>query len=251
MGGPGNINPNKVYYTMNEGMMCQRVKEDTPNAVSRKLTAGPKEGSLIWELRFNTMVGYLVDIHIKDGDYGLQWVYVIEWENIEYHINLNISCPAARSMFSRLRNIDFNKVIMLRSSLVTGEDDVERTYLTPWYDLDTKIDRYYTREESHDMPQGEKVMKKGKEEWDFEKQLAFMINEVLQVIIPKMRIAHPLSEAAVKESENKVANTDEAEEENPFEKDGDTPIQDRDGAPLPGSDDLPDELDPEADDLPF
>jgi len=205
MPGLGVRNVNKVFLGMYQGMMTKQVTEGTANAIKRT----KKNGKEVHEIHFNTLGGYFTDIRVKEDDQKRKyWVFVIEWDGIDHELSTGYTSIAAGGVLRRLKNMDFNQIIEFRSYWIKGDDEVDRGYLIPYIN-DVKVEEYYSRENPKEMPLPEIVTINNQEKFDYTKRMNFFKKQVVEEILPKMREAHPLSEAAVNESEDLV-------DENPF-----------------------------------
>ena len=207
MPGLGIRNTNRTFLGMFQGMMTKEVSEGTPNAIKRI----KKSGKEVYEIQFNTLEGYFSDIRVTEDDEGRKyWVFVMEWEGETWELSVGYTSIAAKGILTRLKNMDFSKLIEFRSYWIEGDDDVYRGFLTP-YANGKKIEEYYSREDPKEMPDQVKVMINGVEQNDSTERMEFFQRQVVNEIIPKMREAHPLSGSAV--------NDDPVIDINPFTED--------------------------------
>ncbi len=197
MPGLGTRNENITYLGMFEGMLVREVLEGTENATKRT----KKNGKEVWEIHFNILGGNFVNIRVKqDNEDRMYWEFTIEWEGMDFILSVGYTSVAARGVLSRLKNMDFSKIIEFKTYWIEGDDDIYRAFLTPYIN-DQKVVPFYTREEPKDLPPSVEKIINNQKQMDSTAQMEFYQKQVVEEILPKMREAHPLSEAAVQESE--------------------------------------------------
>ncbi len=169
-----NIEPKKVYLSMNKGKVCVRCKEDTPGAVWR-LT---KDGDKIYELQFSNISGHLMSINTREGKFGTQWMVAIRdlKSNEDFLLQFPLSGGYTGSFFAQLPNIDLTKEVKFcpHSKEVVKDDGKTVDKVSVYLHQDGKsIDWYFTKDDMKDLPPMVKIKVKGKDTWDDSEQLEY------------------------------------------------------------------------------
>lgn len=168
------------FITILNGKLCQRVPEGTEGAVTRV----NKIGNTVHEKFHDFFVGKLVDIKVKDGEYGKTWNFHFVDSGELYILQLSYSNSFATAFLKMLPNIDLTKEMKVSPS-VKEVDGKQRSSLFINQDGQT-VKHAYTRENPNGMPDLVKVIVKGQEVWDDTKRLEFLQNMVDTVILPKL-----------------------------------------------------------------
>jgi hypothetical protein len=107
---PGKIfGSRKIYLSIVQGTLRQTVDKTTENAVERKYKTKDKAGNEIeatkWELSFIEWYGRVLDIRLKNGEYG----EVLEIEFEDAIITMHIKSRFFINFMQKLPNINLNK----------------------------------------------------------------------------------------------------------------------------------------------
>lgn len=184
------------WLTIIKGEIVRRVPPGTTNAVERTT----KGGKLVHELRYNTLEGTLKRIDVSSGEYGDQWVFVIDDGKQEYFLALPYSSGTANGFLFRLPNINFEAPLKINTYYIQDKDDPNK-----WRQALTlsqggvKLERYFTKEEPHRLPDMEKVLVRGQEEWDNSKRLDFLRKMVDEKVNPKLKDLYPIDNVGKEE----------------------------------------------------
>lgn len=178
-----NNNTNKIFLNVIKGKICQRVSKDTDGAVSRK----NKKDEIVYELQHGFVIGKIVDITTKESDYGSgsvpNWEITLDDVGEKYILNLPISGRVTNGILFRLPNINLKEEVKIITFLDKEKED--RTVLIVQQNGKT-VPVAYKKDAPNGLPQLEKVMFKGKEEWDDTKQQLFIKNMIETTIKPQL-----------------------------------------------------------------
>ncbi len=180
MEGLGNNSMSGNYIGIFEGKFSQRVTKDTPGAVMRV----NKIGATVYEKYYTDFTGKLIDIKVKDGAYGKQWIFVFLAGGKNYNIQFPYSNGLASSILKMLPNMDFTKLITLQPSR-KEEDGVMKSSI--FVKQGNELVKYaHTKTNPNGMPYKELILVNGVTVSDYTKQLAFFEEMVNSTIIPKL-----------------------------------------------------------------
>lgn len=230
-----------IFVNIFQGKMAQKVTRDTPDAKERV----NKNGDLVHELHFDTLTGHIEDVYVTHGDYGASWVVKVTDDSFTYLLQLPYSSRYATGILTRLPNVDFAKLVKIKTYYIEGEDGKFRGYATIRQN-GGKVSPKFTRENPNGMPEMERITRNGQEIWDSTRQLEFLENMVDKEIRPRIIESNPLAETS--EGDSPVTDT-------VTPRSGNSPRQGKDNDPsvtdtvTPRSGDSPEQK--EDDDLPF
>lgn len=172
----------KIYLSVADGKIIQRVKEETPGAI-KHVTSTNKT---VFELKYNNVSGFLSGISIKENEYGKDWIFDIEDGGQVFALQIMFNSRYATTLLNALCNpdVDFNLPVTI-TPWMKEVDGKKKTsiYLKQGED---DIKWYFTKDEPNGMPPLEKVMFKGKEQWDDYKIMEFLKAQVESKIKPKL-----------------------------------------------------------------
>lgn len=173
---------NRTYLSVADGKIIQRVKEGTPNATQRTT----KNGKVVYELKFSNVSGFLSGISIKENEFGKDWIFELEDEGQVYALQMMYNSRYATTLLNALCNpdVDFNLPITITpwSKEVDGKQKTS-TYLKQG---EEDVKWYFTKDNPNGMPPLEKVVFKGKEQWDDFKIMEFLKAQVETKIKPNL-----------------------------------------------------------------
>lgn len=173
------------YITILAGKFCQRVPAGTEGAVERI----NKIGNTVHEKFYDSFTGKLIDIKVRDGEYGKTWNFVFQDKKEPYTLQLSYSNSFSTAFLKMLPNIDLTKDMKLSPS-VKEVDGKNKSSL--FINQNGKALKHaYTREVPNGMPDMEQVQVNGQMVWDDSKRLAFLQNMVDTTIIPKLPKQQP------------------------------------------------------------
>lgn len=177
-----------TYLTARQGKLCQNVPEGTPKAHKRI----KKDTSTAYELRYDTLVGHIVDVAKKTTNWDnpetgqpeeiRSWVITVideSWQQFKVEIAYNSSY--AKHFFNRLPRLDFREQVKIKVG--ESKHETDPTKMRPWLSTSqngTKTIPMWTKEAPGNLPQLEVTEKDGKKHYDDSKMMAFyeeMLND--------------------------------------------------------------------------
>lgn len=175
--GLSNSSKNFIFLTVFNGKMACRVSEETEGAVMRK----NKNGKIVHELLYDSLIGNLTGIEFKTGDYGKEIHLIISDGLDEYKLQMPFSSGVAKSFIMRLPNCDLTMPV----EFCTGWDKVKERGFSYIRQNGTTIKSAYTKDEPNGMPQMVVIKVKGKDTWDDSDQLEFLERMLAKFIMPQ------------------------------------------------------------------
>lgn len=184
MGLSNNSHGSTTFLNVIGGNISRKVTKDTEGAIARV----NKNGVTVYELRWNSLTAMITDITIKNSEeYGDQWEITLRDVIDEYKLQLPISGRITNGFTFRLPFVDFTKEVEINTFI---DKKTEKPVLLLKQGGKT-LNMAYTKAEPKGLPQLEKVMFKGKEQWDDTLQQAFIKNMVETTIMPKLKQSKP------------------------------------------------------------
>lgn len=186
------------YWSFSKGQFVRRVDENTKGAVSRALgDKSPTPGKIVYEIFTDEVTGQLVDIKIKDGQYGKSFQMVLditEDENNPDFMAIDFRFDGAgKSLLKKLPNITIEEDIALVCYSIDDTnakgDPVKKYYAVPYQgeiSKNGKIQPAYTRDEPNGFPDLKKIKVKGQDQWDDSDQLEFLEDLITSTAFPGM-----------------------------------------------------------------
>ena len=175
-----------------DGEIRQKVSSETEGAVERT----QKNGEVVYEKKFNTLMGTLKKIILlprKREDYDDQWGFVINDGLNEYVLTLGYESGLACSFLFRLPNLNFERPLKLKTYWIEknkGAGDY-RPSLAIHQD-GKKIERFFTKDEPHGLPEWKTVMISNKKHYDRSEMMAFLQKMVDEKVNPKLAELYPV-----------------------------------------------------------
>jgi len=186
------------YITILGGKFCQRVQEGTEGAVTRK----NKMGNTVHEKFYDSFTGKLVDIQVKDGNYGKTWNFSFRDQKEMYTLQLSYSNSFSTAFLKMLPNIDVTKEMKVSPS-VKEVDGKNRSSLFVNQD-GAPVKHAYTMAQPNGMPDMEQLTIKGELVWDDTKRVAFLADMVKNTIVPKLEGVTATPTATPEEIKSKI-----------------------------------------------
>lgn len=206
------------YWSFTKGQFTRRVSENHKGATPRVLEQGPNTGKTIYEVFVDTITGQIVEIKVREGDYGKSFQILIdvtedehtpEFFAVDFRFN-----STGKSLLKKLPNIDLSKDVALVGYAIDGTNSkgeaVTNYYAVPYQGEISKAGKVlpaYTKEEPNGYPEMVQKKVRGKNTWDDTDQLEFLENLINSINWPGQQ------EQATPEA---VATQDEESEEIPF-----------------------------------
>ena len=206
------------YWSFTKGQFTRRVSENHKGATPRVLEQGPNTGKTIYEVFVDTITGQIVEMKVREGDYGKSFQILIdvteddlnpEFFAVDFRFN-----STGKSLLKKLPNIDLSKDVALVGYAIDGTNSkgeaVKNYYAVPYQGEISKAGKVlpaYTKEEPNGYPEMVQKKVRGKNTWDDTDQLEFLENLINSINWPGQQ------EQAKPEA---VATQDEESEEVPF-----------------------------------
>ena len=160
------------YIQFMSGKLVERVKEDTPGAVSRALTKGDNIGKIVYELNNDVICGGIKEIGRKETPYGWALEITLDCGELEeelYKIGLDFDSFVSIRLMNQLLNHDRSKDITLKAYSIKRDDDPTKfNYYLIAYDgevkKENKIEQKVSREETPE-PTISTIGGKEKKDW--------------------------------------------------------------------------------------
>ncbi len=168
------------YFTILNGKFCVRVDEKTPGAVARV----NKLGKTVHEIFHDSFTGKLVDIRVRDGEYGKSWNFDFRDGEQLFTLQLSYSNSSAVNLLKMLPNADLSQEMKVQPSLKV-EDGKNKTSIFVTQN-GVNLKHAFTREHPNGLPDLKKVVVSGNEVWDDTERLAFLAAMVERDIMPKL-----------------------------------------------------------------
>lgn len=195
-----NDSGNVLFYSTFEGFFVREVSQPTENTVTRR----NKMGRTVHELRYNSITGDM-KLRTRTGKFGPELelgFYDVDSKEV---VSFPLYGSLSRSLLKRMKNIDPDKQVRLRSSTMPGRDGKERTVV--WFEQRADDGRYkpvenpfpYQSESEKQIPPPEKAFVNGQEVNDWRKAVRFLYNYAKENI-EKMRMPDPEEERNVRET---------------------------------------------------
>lgn len=168
------------YITILGGKFCQRVPEGTEGSAQRT----NKLGNIVHEKFYEHFTGKIVDIKVREGNYGKTWNFMFQDKEDIYTLQLSYSNSFSTALLKMLPNVDLTKEMRVSPSVKEFEGK-NRSSL--FINQDGKaIKHAYTRAVPNGMPDMEQITVNGVLVWDDTKRLVFLQNMVDTMITPKL-----------------------------------------------------------------
>lgn len=173
-----------------------KVPEGTEGAVTRE----NKEGKVVNELIFSELSGYIKNIVMEDTKYGQQVKFTIQADKT-YTLSTGYSDGLTSSIFKMLPNVDPTQPVTF--TVTRKMDDVKKKEITSIFmsQNDAPVKWYYTKAEPNGLPPFEKIMVKGKEQWDNTVQLQFLWDNAVLGFIERLSEKTALKDDGFKDFE--------------------------------------------------
>lgn len=177
---------NKIYLSVSNGKIVRKVAEGSTGAEPFTKT----DGTIIWQQRFSYVNGYLRGISIKKGEYNgaetKDFCFDMEDGGEAYTLQMPYDGRNAVSLIKALCNpaVDFSKKITITPWLKVVDGKKKMSCFLKQGDTD--VPWYFTREETHGMPELTAVKIKGKDTWDNYDQMLFLEGFLEKNVKPKL-----------------------------------------------------------------
>lgn len=187
------------YITIMGGKFVVRVAEGTPGAKSRV----NKVGKTVHELSYDSFTGKLVNVRVKDGEYGKTWEFDFQDAGEVYTLQLSYSSSMATNLLKILPNVDLTKEMKVQPSQKIEDGKTKSSLFISQNGVTLK--HAYTKDNPRGLPNMEQITVKGQLVWDDTKRMEFLQAMVESDIKPKLSGAT----VAVAEDSSMEADVDE------------------------------------------
>jgi hypothetical protein len=181
--GLNNNQVSAIYLQVSKGKLVRQFQ----NATERSVQRVNKNGKLVHEEFYDSLSAKLMDVKVKDSEYGRFWTLTFNDGQMNYLLDLNFSGGYAISFLKALPNADVTKVMTIVPKY-TEEGDKKSSVL--FINQDGKgLKHFWTKDNPGDLPNLQKIKIKGKESWDDSDRLEFLQEYVTKNILPKIQYA--------------------------------------------------------------
>jgi hypothetical protein len=206
-------NGNKIYLSVADGKIVQRVKEDGQDVTKRTTD----DGKIIFEKKHNALSGMLTGISVSEKEFNgkpiKQWNFDIEDGGQVYQLQIKYSSGYSTSLLKALANpeVDFSKPIRIAPWAKTINDKKKTSIYLSQGGEDIKW--YFTKDEPNGLPEMKQIKVKGEMVWDDYDMMQFFEAFVKKEIVPKLSKG---KSAAVAEPAGYGPNNTPEEDDLPF-----------------------------------
>jgi hypothetical protein len=173
---------NAIFLSTFDGFFEQKLKEPKPGSVQRV----NKNNETINVFRFNTLVGKIAKIEYKVTEkFGDFWSVTIV-DDRTYKLDLQVTSSSTFYFLNRLINAEINlKAPVELKVFAEVEDDKKKTVIL-LKQGGKMIQGVYSKDNPQDLPPMEKVMFKGKEQWDSTRRDVFLRGIIEKYVSPEL-----------------------------------------------------------------
>ncbi len=169
-----------VFLQVSRGKLVRQFPQKTEKSVMRV----NKNGKTVHEEFYDSLTAKLMDIKVKESDFGKFWTLVFNDGSMNYFIDLNFSGGYAISFLKALPNADVTKDMTIVPKY-TEEGDKKSSVI--FINQNGKgLRHFWTKDNPGDLPPMVKIKVKGKEAWDDSDRLEYLLKYVNEVILPKV-----------------------------------------------------------------
>lgn len=169
--GFSNNKSNVTYIRVANGKLIVKAKDNAPGAVKRTIGAGKHEGEETWEYHHDAYTGHIRKISIKDSEnYGAQINILVADDEGLAVITIPMSGRHSTKLVQNLANLNLDEPVQFCPYKFQARDKesqklIADKYVQGWVlrQNDEKIEDSFSIK---DLPDLEKVKRKGKMEWD-------------------------------------------------------------------------------------
>ena len=164
------------------GHFRKRVPEGTEGAESRKLSKGKNEGSLVWEMKYKNLDGYIIGGNLDTTSQFKSCIIKMEDEGEQFEISLPLDSGYLSEFIQHLPNIDTTLKVDLQIQPKKNRPDSYRLHVLQGKHIDNYYVKWSKDQEGkavathlHGMPEWEKDELTG--EYDSSKQRRFLLKK--------------------------------------------------------------------------
>lgn len=180
--GLSNVESNAIFLSTFDGFFEQKLKEAKPGCIQRV----NKNNVTINVFRFNTLVGKLAKIEFKTTEkYGDFWSLTIV-DDRTYKLDLAVTSSSTFYFLNRLINEEVNLKAPIELKVFAEVEDDKKRSIILLKQGGKIINGVYTKDNPQDLPPMEKVMFKGKEQWDSSRRDQYLRAIIEKYIVPEL-----------------------------------------------------------------
>lgn len=179
-------NSNKIYLSVADGKIIQRVQEGSEGAISR----ATKEGKIVYELKHSAISGIISNIAVVEKEFAgkklKQWNIDIEDVGLTYQLQLQYSSGYSTSFLKALLNpvLDFGAPIRIAPWMKVVNDKKKTSIYIQQHGED--VPWFFTRENPNGLPEMKQIKVKGDMVWDDFDMMQFLEANVKAKISPQL-----------------------------------------------------------------
>ena len=195
--GLNNNQVSAIYLQVSKGKLVRQFQNATDKSIQRV----NKNNKLVHEEFYDSLTAILMDIKVKDSEYGKFWTLMFNDGQMNYLLDLNFSGGYAISFLKALPNANLTKAMTIVPKY-TEEGDKKSSVL--FINQDGKgLKHFWTKDNPGELPNLQKIKIKGKESWDDSDRLEFLQDFVVKNILPKIGVvsSKPQDAGAVEDDE--------------------------------------------------
>lgn len=184
-GGGGN------YLSIIDGSLRRTVTEGTPGAVKRDYEASNGDKGVKYELEYSSVVGKIVGVAFRDGNFGKSIGIVLESPEGKFKVDIGVEQAYGEDIMKKLPAIDLSKEVELAPYNFTDDGGKKRRGVTILQDGNKLTNFFFDKEtktELHGFPKPDGDTKKyDKDDWKlhFMKVRKFLVNYITDNIASK------------------------------------------------------------------
>lgn len=175
----------KTYLNIMFGKVVQKVKSDTPGAVSRT----NKNGETVYEINHDKLTGKISSIKVEEHDQFGKQIRIVVDDDQQYLLTISMRGGYGTGFLFRMMNVDFSKEVTFVPYLIPQEDSKPDKAVLVLYQDDKKVESFFTKENKNGLPELEPITVKGKKTWDDTKRIIFLERVIEEKIQPKIEAA--------------------------------------------------------------
>ena len=152
-----------TYYTVANGKLIKRVKEQT--AFSKERTT--KTGKQVHEEFFKDVSGRIVSATLREGEYGKDWQIRLEDAAGEASVvTMNHGSRYVTDFAKKLPNLDLGREVLITPYDFTDQQSGKRRSGLTIKQGGNKIEPAFTKDSTEQLPQLKQIVFKGQQVWD-------------------------------------------------------------------------------------
>jgi hypothetical protein len=179
-------NSHKIFLTVADGKLVQKVDKDTPGAISYE----KEDKTVIYQLKHSGIEGFLIGVNVTEKEFNgkkvKQFNFDIEDSGQVYQLQIKYSSGYSTSLLKALLNPDVNLALPVKiTPWAKTVNDKKKTsmYLSQ---NGEDIKWYFTKETPNGLPEMKKVRISGEDKWDDYDMMQYFEAQIKSEIIPNL-----------------------------------------------------------------